>query len=130
MSKMLQLVEEMHVRLNEISTSEQALLKALRDALNRVDDKLLQDVRNITADHESRRRAVLGELHGLAARIGALPAPRESAPELTYTQNGSWPEDLVEDDLPRSITRHGTHRRPHPGNITAELDLYFKARAS
>ncbi len=130
MSKMLQIVEEMHVRLNEISTSEQALLRALRDALNRVDDKLLQDVRNITVEHESRRRVVLGELHGLAARIGSLPAPRESAPELAYTANDTWSDGVVEDDLPRSITRHSSQRRPSPGNITAELDLYFKARAS
>jgi hypothetical protein len=133
MSKMLQLVEEMHVRLNEISASEQALLRALRDALNRVDDRLLQDVRNITVEHESRRRIVLGELHGLAARIGSLPAPRESAPELAYTATANdttWSDGVVEDDLPRSITRHSTQRRPSPGNITAELDLYFKARAS
>jgi hypothetical protein len=130
MSKMLQLVEEMHVRLNEISSSEQALLRALRDALNRVDDKLMQDVRNITAEHETRRRAVLGELQSLATRLGAFPGPREPAPELAYTQNGAWPHGLVEDDdLPRSITRH-SQRRPNAGNITAELDLYFKARAS
>jgi hypothetical protein len=128
MSKMLQLVEEMHVRLNEISASEQALLRALRDALNRVDDKLMQDVRNITAEHETRRRAVLGELQGLAARIGAFPT-RDSAPELAFAQNGAWPSGVVEDDLPRSITRH-SQRRPTTGNITAELDLYFKARAS
>jgi hypothetical protein len=129
MSKMLQLVEEMHVRLNEISASEQALLRALRDALNRVDDKLMQDVRNITAEHETRRRAVLGELQSLATRLGAFPAPREPAPELAYAHNGAWPNEVVEEDFPRSITRH-TQRRPNAGNITAELDLYFKARAS
>ena len=129
MSKMLQLVEEMHVRLNEISTSEQALLRALRDALNRVDDKLMQDVRHISAEHETRRRAVLGELQDLATRIGAFPS-REQTPELAYAQNGAWPQGVVEDGLPRSITRHSQQRRPNPGNITAELDLYFKARAS
>ena len=128
MSKMLQLVEEMHVRLNEISTSEQALLRALRDALNRVDDKLMQDVRHISAEHETRRRAVLGELQDLATRIGAFPS-REQTPELAHAQNGAWPQGVVE-DLPRSITRHSQQRRPTTGNITAELDLYFKARAS
>ena len=33
MSQMLRLVEEMHVRLNEISASEQTLLRTLRDAI-------------------------------------------------------------------------------------------------
>jgi len=128
MSKMLQLVEEMHVRLNEISTSEQALLRALRGALNRVDDKLMQDVRNITAEHETRRLAVLGELQSLAARIGAFPASREPARELGYAQTGSWPQGADDDAYQRALGR-GRERRD-ANNITAELDLYFKARAS
>lgn len=82
MSKLIELVEEMRIRLNEIATSEQALVRALGDALSRVDQKLLQDVRAITAEHEVRRGTILSELQNLAARIGTFP--RESAPSLEY----------------------------------------------
>ena len=73
MSKMIELVEEMRARLNQITDTEQALVRALGEALSRVDHKLLQDVRNITTDHESRRGAILHELQTLASRIGAFP---------------------------------------------------------
>jgi hypothetical protein len=135
MAKMHQLVEEMHARLTEISASEQALLRTLRDALNRADAKLMQEVRTITAEHDTRRRAVLGELQSLAARLDTFPTQREPVPELTvHPDDGAWPEglveeDLVEEDLPRAITRHA-QQRPNAANITTELELYFKARAS
>ena len=57
MTDMTALVEEMRARLNQISDSEQALVRALSEALTRVDQKLLQDVRNIAVDHESRRES-------------------------------------------------------------------------
>ena len=125
MSKMLQLVEQMHVRLNEIAASEQALLKALRDALNRVDDKLMLDVRTITAEHETRRRAVLDELQSLASRIGAFPVGREAVPELGYVEPGPWPPEGE-----RRQSHPPAHRRPTSNNITDELTHYFRARAS
>jgi hypothetical protein len=124
MSKMLQLVEQMHVRLNEIAASEQALLKALRDALNRVDDKLMQDVRTITAEHETKRRAVLDELQSLASRIGAFPMGREAVPELGYVEPGSWPPEGERKSHPPA------HRRPTSNSITDELNHYFRVRAS
>lgn len=132
MSKMLQLVEQMQARLNEISASEQALLRGLRDALNRVDDKLMQDVRTISAEHENRRRAVLDELQGLASRLGAFPAAREPAPELghglEHGDDGARPHELIDEG--RRHTPAPSQKRRTVGNITAELDHYFKARAS
>ena len=128
MSKMLQLVEEMHVRLNEISTSEQALLRALRDALNRVD--VDSSCRTCATFPPSTRRGA-----GRCWASCRIRPPhrcvslRGRPPELAHAQNGAWPQGVVE-DLPRSITRHSQQRRPTTGNITAELDLYFKARAS
>jgi hypothetical protein len=56
MSKILQEVEELRDQLDSIADQEQKLIASLRDALNRVDQKLLQDVRNIAAEHEGRRR--------------------------------------------------------------------------
>jgi len=79
MSKLMQQLEEMHARIVETSTHEEALIKALNDALTRLDDQLLQDVRAIASDHEARRTAILGELHGLASSIGMFQAPRVAA---------------------------------------------------
>ena len=45
MSKMLQVVEELRDRLGSIADQEQQLIASLRDALDRFDQKLLQDVR-------------------------------------------------------------------------------------
>ncbi len=78
MSKMVQLVEELRERLNTIADGEQKLVSSLREALNRFDQKLLQDVRSITAEHEFRRGAILNELQGLASRMGAFPPPRDT----------------------------------------------------
>jgi hypothetical protein len=72
----------MRERLSEVSGNELALVKALGDALSRFDDKLLQDVRRVTADHEARRGAILHELQALASSIGAFPALPEPAPAL------------------------------------------------
>ena len=74
MSKMLQVVEELRDRLGSMADQEQKLIASLRDALHRVDEKLLQDVRNIAAEHEGRRSVILNELQGLASRLGVFPA--------------------------------------------------------
>ncbi|HEY7083591.1 MAG TPA: hypothetical protein VH519_02155 [Hyphomicrobiaceae bacterium] len=85
MTKMVQLVEEMRARLTQIADSEQALVRALGEALSLVDQKLLHDVRNLTTEHEARRAAILYELQGLASRIGAFPtAQPEPVPGLDY----------------------------------------------
>jgi hypothetical protein len=87
MTKLLQHIEEMRVRLSEIAGDEQALVQALGDALSRLDQQLLRDVRSIASEHEVRREEILGELQGLAGGIGmfrpplgAPPAPDELAP--------------------------------------------------
>ena len=70
-----QLIEEMRVRLAENTTNETALVRSLADALQRADEKLLRDVRNVTIDHETRRAAILGEMQNLAMRLCSLPVP-------------------------------------------------------
>lgn len=86
MSKMIQLVEEMRVRMGELTESEQTLVRALGEALSLVDQKLLADVRNIGVEHESRRGLILHELQSLASRIGAFPAPREPMTALPFSE--------------------------------------------
>ena len=47
----------------------------------------MQDVRTITAKHETKRRAVLDELQSLASRICAFPSPRQPMPDsVTHNQ--------------------------------------------
>jgi hypothetical protein len=70
-------IEEMRVRMNQLARREQDLVRALGQALNRADQKLLQDVRNVALEHEMRREGILRELQALAARMGALPMPRQ-----------------------------------------------------
>jgi hypothetical protein len=86
MTKMVQIVEEMSARLSQIADAEAALVRALGEALSRVDHKLLQDVRSITTEHEARRGAILHELQSLATRIGAFPAIREHAQTIPYAE--------------------------------------------
>ena len=75
MTKLLAHIEEMRARLKEVADNEQSLVKALGDALDRLDQALLRDVRTIASAHEDRREAILGELQGLASGIGMFRAP-------------------------------------------------------
>ena len=75
MTKLTQYVEEMRMRLSEIARDEQALVQALGDALNRLDQQLLGGVRTIATEHELRREGILGELQGLASGIGMSRQP-------------------------------------------------------
>jgi hypothetical protein len=127
MSKMIELVEEMRARLNQITDTEQALLRALGEALSRVDQKLLQDVRNITTDHESRRGAILHELQSLALRIGAFPLAHEPAPGLEYAERAAKPIAAANGNQ-NPFTR-GDWRQA-ASNIEDELDSFFKDRVA
>jgi hypothetical protein len=82
MSRLIEHIEQVRRRLTEIANSELSLVRALGDALSRVDEKLLRDVRHVTAEHEARRGEILNELQVLAARIGAFPAPPEPIPAI------------------------------------------------
>jgi hypothetical protein len=129
MSKMLQVVEELRDRLGSIADQEQRLIASLRDALNRFDQKLLQDVRNIAAEHEGRRSVILNELQGLASRLGVFPAASpirssqvnsEVRPELSAAASGN--EASLTSRL-RTVEREATDK------LQNELESYFRKRA-
>ena len=99
MTKLTQYVDEMRMRLSEIARDEQALVQALGDALNQLDQQLLGGVRTIATEHELRREDILGELQGLADGIGmvrqplgAPQAPEELAP---YRRTNGFQERIV-----------------------------------
>ncbi len=126
MSKMINFVEDMRARLDAIADAEQALVRALAEALSRVDQKLLQDVRSITTEHEARRGVILGELQALASRMGALPAPREPVAEIAYepVAESPTPANDPEPEFGRGDWREAAN------NIQQELEVFARRRAS
>lgn len=79
-------VEEMLIRLAENARTEQDFVLTLSDAIRRVDEQLLRDVRNVALQHELRREAILGELQELAARLCALPTRVPNQPVAAIDQ--------------------------------------------
>lgn len=123
MTKLVQHIEEMRARLCEIASSEQMLLKALGDALNRLDQQLLRDVRAVASEHEQRREEILGELQGLAASIGMFHAPLNAAPaaeELPSYMPAEAPKQAIAPGDWREATR----------NIGDEIDFHLNGRRS
>jgi hypothetical protein len=115
MARLSEHIEHVRRRLTEITETEEVLIRALDEALARIDQKLLREVRDVTAAHEARRGAILAELEALAVRIGAFPSPHEAidaleeAPRHTLTaqeaeppmRRGDWREAAknIERDL-------------------------------
>jgi hypothetical protein len=75
-------VDEMLARLAENSRGELDFMQRLSEAVRRVDEQLLREVRSVAIQHELRREAILGELQTLASRLCALPA--RSAPAASW----------------------------------------------
>lgn len=100
---------EMNARLEETERREKALMQALRDRLSAVDQKLLEDVRNIGLEHEGRRTMILTELQSLAERVGAFPpdtrqsvrgAPVETLASPRYVPQSAAAQPIQQQHLP------------------------------
>jgi hypothetical protein len=126
MTDIVQLVEEMRAKISQITNAEEELVWSLREALSRVDEKLLHDVRRIATDHETRRGHSMQELQRLSSRIGSFPI-------------GHGAMSVAEDADPMPITtadgstfsfglRRGDWRQA-TSNIEDELDDFFAERA-
>ncbi len=135
MSKMAGLVDELRQQLNSAREGEQELVASLREALDQYDQRLLQDVRSLAAEHEARRGAILTELQTLARRMGAFPAPREPHLELT---DATPPPRTTPPALPRSALAANANKlqaveggawREATQRLQSELDGYFRKRA-
>jgi hypothetical protein len=127
MSKMMLLVEQMRARLSEIARAEHALVRSLGEATSRLDQKLLQDVRNISTEHDARRGVLLQELEVLASRIGSFPTAREPLGGIEYTEPGVIPIEQVNAD--QLAFGRGSWREA-ADSILDELDFYFKNHTS
>jgi len=117
-------IEEMRARLNENAEHEQALLRALSEALGQVDKQLLNEVRQVTAEHEARRSDILGELHVLASRLCVFPKPLSSDVPRAHEQ-----VTVLNAPPKNGKAAHAPGDwRQAASNIDEELDLYFDAR--
>ena len=79
MTGLHQNIEDILARLLEKSRGELDLSRTLADAIRRVDEHLLREVRSVTLQHEVRREAIFGELQNLATRLCSLPVMNGAA---------------------------------------------------
>jgi hypothetical protein len=93
MTTLTQQIEEMRLRIRQIAEDERTSVASLGDALSLADQKLLQDVRLVAAEHEVRRGVILKELEHLASRIGAFPPQRELCAALEGAMRTLEPAD-------------------------------------
>ena len=127
MTTLVQQIEQMRLRMNGLAADEEGLVRTLGEALNRVDEKLLTDVKNLTLEHESRRGAILKELQVLAFRLGALPRQREQFGVV----DGGAPRELRPHQTPQLSQQNSTR-----GNwrrdllIEEELNFHLRSRAA
>jgi hypothetical protein len=128
MTNIIQLVEEMRAKLSQITSAEEELVWSLRDALSRVDEKLLHDVRTITTEHETRRGRSLHELQRLSARIGSFPTERAGLSGLEDAKIPAAPITAADAHPISHVFRRGDWRQA-ANNIEDELDGFFEARA-
>jgi hypothetical protein len=115
MSTLVQQIEQMRARMEEIAKSDGRLIQALAEAMKRADEKLLHDVAELAEEHEARRGTILEELQALACRLGTFPrqidqlprdepAPRELEARqpiplnLNLRTRGDWRDGILLDE--------------------------------
>jgi hypothetical protein len=125
MTTLVQQIEEMCFKVNELTSGEHKLLNALSDALTRSDYQLVHDVRAVAGEHERRRGLILQELQALAICIGTLPGQRDPVAALEETPDDPFPlASLYGEDQGIS----GADWRQAASNIEDELDSQFARR--
>jgi hypothetical protein len=113
MTKLLQHIDEMRARLTQMAHSERSLVESLGDALNRFDQEILQNIRNIAAGHETRRGGIFYELQALAGSIGKFLPARGASETAVIEQHNEAP-----------YARANGHERP---SYHDELELNLRA---
>ena len=84
MAKSNDYVDKLRHEVDTVASREQLLIRALGEALSNADRKLLDDVRSLTIEHETRRALILGELQTLASRLGTFPAASDPVEAIEY----------------------------------------------
>ncbi len=107
------------------------VVRALAEAIRRVDDQMLHELRNLSLQHELRRESILDELQTLATRLCHLPArPTPSAiraaiDQPALAQKRANAETVDAGDVVGNGT--GADWRQAAQNIQDDLDFAFSA---
>jgi hypothetical protein len=78
LTKLAPHVEQARTTLAQTAEHERALVQALSAEMQRFDQTILQGIRALAAEHETRRAGILGELQALAMSIGSFQGTREA----------------------------------------------------
>jgi hypothetical protein len=127
MTGLHQNIEEMLARLTEHARTEQDFIHQLSDAIRRVDEALLRDVRNVAMQHELRREAILGELQDLATRLCALPVRRVQQAQVAAIDQQGQPSYAPAEVEAQPAGQGGADWRQAAQNIHDEFDFNIAA---
>jgi hypothetical protein len=72
MTTIIEQIEAMRIRMNELAAEEPGLVRTLGDALETADQQLVEEVRSGAARHEPQCGAIVGVLQKLTERMSAL----------------------------------------------------------
>mgnify|MGYP001322718677 CR=1 FL=1 len=132
MSGMTKAVEEMLSRLENNSKTELNLVRAFAEAVRRVDDQMLHELRSLTMQHELRRETILDELQTIATRLCHLPARpvppavRAGLDQPALAQKRAQAETIEQGPV-TSPNGHGGDWRKAAQNIQEDLEMAFAA---
>lgn len=89
-------IETLRARVHDVTAREQSLLRSLRETISLAEDNLLQQVREIAAQHSARRAEVLVELESLAGCIGTFPRALDGDTDAGVVPTEFFPSPKVE----------------------------------
>jgi hypothetical protein len=72
MATLIEQIEAMRIRMNELAGAEPEFVRTLGEVLASADQQLVEEVGSVAAAHEVRRSAILRVLQELAGRMIAL----------------------------------------------------------
>ena len=96
---------KVQTKLSAVSARETVLIQALGKALSEADHCLLDDVRALTIEHETRRTMIRSELQNLAARIRTSPIGERDMGALVYEPLGPPYKAIEEVERPAAEPR-------------------------
>jgi len=130
LTKLPQHIEEMRERLTQTAAGEHVLVKDLSDSLHALDQQLLQAVRQVAADHQTRRGTILNELRALADSIGNFRSPDGAAQRVMGTEQATAPRqiDVVYQPVPTAGDWRQATQNLNIDDDLAELELYMTGK--
>jgi len=128
LTKLPQHIEEMRERLGQTAAGEHVLVRDLSDSLHALDQQLLQAVRQIAADHQTRRGTILSALRALADSVGNFRSPEGAAQRIVGAEPAARQIDPGYQPVPRAGDWRQATQNLNIDDDLAELQLYMTGR--